>query len=245
MEPATPPNAYITPAEKPAIVGELYLTEFATGLLPAVRSQSNAPVGLFGSASRWNGPFLNPYSPLISIEIAFPFANRASTMKSYWLPSVMLPKRSLSIPTYALRPKIPVPMMLPFAIENWFTSANVARYPPPRSSVPRKPNRFGVKMPSSNLTFFPPPSLLTYEMPLSIRPNKVTLLCAYAPCAMTSIAAAPNLSFMVSPSFFCECERSPTVSRVLDRCFVKQRLPQPGFSFIRVGKLLSFTDLKE
>ncbi|WP_196481340.1 hypothetical protein [Burkholderia diffusa] len=59
----------------------------------------------------------------------------------------------------------------------------------------------------------------------------VTLLCAYAPGAMASIAITPNLSFIVSPSFLVD------TNRALARFFVKQRLPRPGFEFIQVVKM--------
>ncbi|CAJ9792648.1 Uncharacterised protein [Burkholderia pseudomallei] len=121
-------------------------------------------------------------------------------MKSYCWPSVTLPSRSLQRPTSAVRENIEpgVGSAAPLPSAYCDVSSKIAFAPPPRSSVPRSPHRFGTAMPSSKYTLRLPPSFDTYDTPASIRPNSVTLPSdACAPVATARPAAATANFFIV------------------------------------------------
>ena len=110
------------------------------------------------------------YSPSVSV----------SNMKSYWVPKVSEPKRSLVRPTSAVRLKIcPAPgIVAPLPRSNCDVSSKIALLPPPRSSLPLNVSRFGDSTPLSNNVAAPPCWLFTYVTPASITPCSVTLPCA-------------------------------------------------------------------
>src|SRR5580692_10146933 len=67
---------------------------------------------------------------------------------------------------------------------------NIAFSPPPRSSVPLMPHRFGLFWPSLNCSVPCPFSLPMYVSPTSISPYRVTLLCAFARIETAASAVA-------------------------------------------------------
>jgi hypothetical protein len=58
---------------------------------------------------------------------------------------------------YAVRANSPFPIVASVPNESWLTSSKITWVPPPTSSLPRSPNRLGVKMPSSNFALAWPP----------------------------------------------------------------------------------------
>ncbi|MNT22621.1 hypothetical protein D3C72_1580110 [compost metagenome] len=98
---------------------------------------------------------------------------------------------------------LPVSMAMPLS------RAKIAFRPPPRSSLPRMPQREVFLPPEVSLTAEPSgPAWLTYSMPASTRPYMVTLDWADAdPAAARPIAAnAIALRFMLSPCLCLLCE---------------------------------------
>ena len=76
-------------------------------------------------------------------------------------PSVTVPSRALERPTHACRPNSSPPCpSLPFDASKPFSRTKTALRPPPRSSVPRMPQRLPWMTPLVALITLPPPLLL-------------------------------------------------------------------------------------